>query len=440
MLPEFTCNFLATLAHPPWTTALRRNVYMTLEGEERTPFSLYVQPSSAIVGSLSQTTLFLHFNALPDELQLRVLTFCPASTLFQLMRVSSSLRTEASKLFWAHPDAYFLVKAQWLLDGGYPGYTHSDLAFLAHVQNVQVEYELGAEDSICPLRDETVEVQQDRITDFWKVFTKRCPRAKRVIVTQSWMSLPTRKETQSVPKALRLLLESCPLGITASSFVVEEADVCTGLYAAVLGVQKWQRVVHQLGADKSWEKTKVGQDWKAILVPAKRFTGPVGRFQEVQYRGSLLVLEEDGLWPILVEALDRYYFEDGKSRGFLCPSAGCNEHFQKAGEWTIHAAELHNHEWRRDERLQLLPQAIRGEFKERERILGEKRKKIEQEARKIHEEWERGGEQQQREIQCMWREQLENDAAWEMGEDACYRGQGWQEFWEEMAARDGGKR
>ena len=148
MLPEFTCNFLTTLAHPPWTAALRRNVYMTLEGEERIPFSLYVQPDSAAAGSSCQATSFVCFNALPDELKLRILSFCSASTLFQLMRVSSGLRTEASKLFWAHPNAYFLVEAQWLLDGGYPGYTHSDLAFLANVQNVQVDYRVGAQNTI----------------------------------------------------------------------------------------------------------------------------------------------------------------------------------------------------------------------------------------------------------------------------------------------------
>jgi hypothetical protein len=30
------------------------------------------------------------------------------------MRVSSMLRTEASKLFWANPDAYFIAELPWL--------------------------------------------------------------------------------------------------------------------------------------------------------------------------------------------------------------------------------------------------------------------------------------------------------------------------------------
>lgn len=112
------------------------------------------------------------------------------------MKVSSTLRTEASKLFWANTEAYVLIEAQWLLEGGYPGYTHSDLGFLAHVQNVEVDYWQGIDDRICPLHEDgTVEVQQDQITNFWESLVKRCPRAKRVIVNQCWTSLQARKET-----------------------------------------------------------------------------------------------------------------------------------------------------------------------------------------------------------------------------------------------------
>jgi hypothetical protein len=106
MLPEFVCNFLATLTHPPWTKALRRDLHMTLEGEERIPFSFYVRPSPATAGSSCQTTSFSHYNALPSELQVYILTFCSAPTLFQLMKVSSGLRADVGKLFWADPEAY----------------------------------------------------------------------------------------------------------------------------------------------------------------------------------------------------------------------------------------------------------------------------------------------------------------------------------------------
>ncbi|KAH6615284.1 hypothetical protein C7974DRAFT_403617 [Boeremia exigua] len=318
MLPEFACNFLATLAHPPWTTALRRDLYMTVEGEEQTPFSLYVQSSPTRTGSFCQTTSLSRFSMLPPELQFRILTFCPASTLFQLMRVSSMLRTEASKLFWAHSDACFLIEARWLLDGGYPSHTYTDLAFLANVQNVQIEYRVDAEDIICPLRDGVVKVQPDQIAHFWTTFTKRCPKAKQAVVNQSWTSQTRGETTQRVPEALELLIRSCPPKIAAFAFIAEEAESLVGSSASALSAYKWQRAVYQPGAGSLWEKVKLGRDWKTVLVPAKPLSGLVGRFQECQRRGLLLMLEEDGLWPILVEALDRYHFDEGRSKSFSC--------------------------------------------------------------------------------------------------------------------------
>jgi hypothetical protein len=173
-----------------------------------------------------------------------------------------------------------------LLEGGYPGYIHSDLAFLAQVQNVQVDYTVGTQNRICPLRDETVEVRPDQITEFWASFAKRCPRAKRVIVNQCLTPVPSVRETHRVPRALQVLVQSSPTGIRASAFIVEkEVNVPAGSGATTLSAQKWQRAVYQLSADSRWEKVKSSQVWKMILVPAKRFSGPVGHFQELLLRG-----------------------------------------------------------------------------------------------------------------------------------------------------------
>ncbi|KAF2844275.1 hypothetical protein T440DRAFT_27683 [Plenodomus tracheiphilus IPT5] len=272
MLPEFIPNFLATLSHPPWNKALQHNLHMTIEGEKRTPLSSYVQPSSSIIGSSSPTALFPYFNVLPDELQVHILTYCSSSTLFQLMKLSSALRTEASKLCWANTEAYFLVEARWLLDGGYPGYTHSDLAFLAQVQNVEVDYWQGTDDRICPLHEDgTVEVQQDQIKNFWESLGRRCPMAKRVIVNQCWTSLRARKEVHCVPKALQHLIQTHPTGVRASVFIVEEeVDLHAGASVTTSCAEKWQRAVYQLSADSRWEKVKSQQDWDTVLAPAKR--------------------------------------------------------------------------------------------------------------------------------------------------------------------------
>jgi hypothetical protein len=82
------------------------------------------------------------------------------------MHVSSALRADASKLFWANPSAYFLVDAYWLLDRGYPGYQCSDLTFLQNVQNVEIEYEPSTNNDIWPRLGEEMAIRQDRITTF----------------------------------------------------------------------------------------------------------------------------------------------------------------------------------------------------------------------------------------------------------------------------------
>lgn len=428
MLPEYIPNFLATLAHPPWTEPLRHHLYMTLSGEQRTPFALYVQPSATSTNSICQNSLFILFNALPAELQLRILTFCSASTLFQLMRVSSSLRVEARKLFWAHPDAYFVVEAHWFFDGGYAGYTYNDLAFLAQVQNIQIDYEPGSHE-VCPLHDDGIEeVRQDRIEHFWQTVQKRCPRAKRIIINHDWVPISTRKETHCVPRALQHLVRLSPSEITTCTFVVEHANNFAGSIASDPSSEKCQRAVYQLCPDGSWEKTKSGQDWKTVLVPAKQFSGPVGQFHELQHRGSLFFLEEDGLWPILVEALDRYHFDGGRNQPFSCPSARCDGYFQKPGEWTIHAAEFHNQEWMGSNSIDMLPEEVQGDLEEGRARVAKKREEMTQRGERIREEWNSAGQEQQREIRRLWLEQLRDDPLWETGEGSWIDNRLWQEF------------
>jgi hypothetical protein len=405
---------------------------MTLEGERRIPFYSYVQPRRTTAALAGQGVLFRCFSALPLELQIRILTLCSARTLFQMMQVSSVLRAEACKVFWANPNAYFLVQAEWLLGGGYPGCTYSDVPFLAHVQNVQIDYWEGTDSTICLLRNGTLEIRQDRITEFWRSFTRRCPDAKRVIINQCWMSPLWRKETQPIPRALQILLDSCPPGIQASAFVVRDTE-SEGLdtSAAVKVAEKWQRSVYQQSSKSTWVKVQSGQNWKTILTPTKRFQGPVGRFHEMRHRGLMLELQEDGLWPLTIEALGRHQFQGGRQEPFFCPAAECRAYLEGAEEWLVHAAELHYQEWMRGERFAMLPQGRREEFEARARVLKRRREEVEQRGREIVDEWNKGGKGKQKEIEDKWIEQLESDRAWDTGKKGS-KSQLWEEFWQEM--------
>jgi hypothetical protein len=146
---ENICNLLATLPTPPWTKPLNWNLHLAKDDKEHIPFASYVRPDSVSPLHISS---FPQFGKLPTELKVHILTFCSAPSLLQVMRVSSTLRIEAAKLFWADPNSYYLIEFSWLLDGGYPGNTCHDLSFLSHVQNVEVHCGCDMTSKLDPIR------------------------------------------------------------------------------------------------------------------------------------------------------------------------------------------------------------------------------------------------------------------------------------------------
>ncbi|KAF2185367.1 hypothetical protein K469DRAFT_708149 [Zopfia rhizophila CBS 207.26] len=427
MFPEYVCNLLATLRYPPWTKELNWGLHMTMEGEERIPFHSYVQPGTASTCFPGQISSMPQFSTLPVELQLRILSFCSARTLFQVMRVSSALRIEASKLFWANPDAYFLVDAHWLLNGGHPGYTGCDLPFLSHVQNVEIEYHHGRDDEICPLHDGVMEVRRELITNLWKSFKKRFPNAKRVVINQNWVSPPWRNETEPVPQALQILIQYCPPEIEAFAFIVEEENLTIGTSTSVPSMKKWQRSLYRRSAGDIWTRVGTGRRHKTILVPMKHFHGPVGGFERLKHEGERVLLQQHGLWPLSLEALDRHYFDNKKHKSFSCPYSDCDAYFEKAGEWTVHAIESHVKDWRMGKRFCILPDELRVVFEERERALEGNKEEINTQLWKTIDEWNEEGGEKRRQMEREWMEQLENDEAWNTGKTARESGL-WREF------------
>ena len=330
--------------------------------------------------------------------------------------MSSVLRAEASKLFWANPKAYFLVSSNWLTDGAYPAYTHCNISFLPYVQNVLVDSREGTDQRIFPIHDETMVVRPERITVFWNSLTKRCPNVKRVFIDQNWLSSPRRMESQQVPRALRILIHSSPSDIQTSTFIVEETnDTPTVCSASILSTPTCQRSLYRPSAGGIWALVKSPQPWKTILPPAKKFNGPVGRYQQLDYNRTLTQLQRNGLWPLMVEALDRHYFYMGNNELFSCPSSTCNAYFQKAGEWTIHAAESHYNDWVTRDRFSILPRELRVEFEEREKALGRKEDEIRRIFNNMRDDWREGSVRKQREKERGWIEQLEKDMAWNTG-------------------------
>lgn len=140
MLPQNACNLIAALSathqkdEPDW------DLHITTGWERRIPFCSYVSLRTTKISMQKPGSSFSQFSKLPSELQIHTLSFCAASTLFQAMQASPVIRKEASKLFWANPNAYFPVPAYWLLEGGYPGFAWWDSNFQDCVRNVEIEF------------------------------------------------------------------------------------------------------------------------------------------------------------------------------------------------------------------------------------------------------------------------------------------------------------
>jgi hypothetical protein len=356
------------------------------------------------------------------------------------MQVSSVLRAEASKLFWANPKAYFLISADWLIDGADSAYTYCDLSFLPYIQNVLIDYHMGIESKICPMHDQTMVVRPERIAAFWKNLIKRCPNVKRVVIDQNWLSHSWRKESQRVPRAARILIHSSPSYIQTSAFIVEETENSpTAHSASTPSDPVYQRSLYRPSAGGGvWAPVKVARPWKVILPPAKQFNGPVGKYEKLDYDSTLTLLQRNGLWSLMVEALDRHHFDMGNTKPFLCPSSNCDAFFQKAGEWSVHAAKSHYNDWVTGDRFRILPKELKVEFEEFEKAVDRKGDEIRRISNDIRDNWKQGG-RKQREIERGWMEQLENDVAWNTGTTP-NESRLWRNFVREMEQDDFGYR
>jgi hypothetical protein len=416
MLPEFVPNFLATLSYPPWTEKLRWGLRFTVAGEEQVPFHSYVQGRSTETSMPLHDSTFPQFSTLPTELQNHILFMCSARTLFQVMQVSSALRAEASKLFWSNPGAYFLVSADWLIDGAYPAYTDLDLDFLPYVQNLVVKYSGTTYWKLCAHNDGIVTVRPEQIAAFWKSMSKRCPSVKRVVVDKNSLSPSWRNESQPVSRAVRMLLQSAPSSIHTSAFIVEKTAYTPAVHSSSTPTTtSFQRSLYRPSLGDMWAPVSSFQPWKTIVPPAKQFNGPVGRFTQLDYDTAITKLQRDGIWPLMVEALDRHHFDMGNHEPFSCPSPTCDVYFQEAGQWTVHAAESHYRDWVVGDRFSTLPSKLRVEFEEREKAFARKRAEIRRRFRGIKDEWRLGGIEKQREVKRAWMEQFQEDKAWDAG-------------------------
>lgn len=244
----------------------------------------------------------------------------------------------------------------------------------------------------------------------------RFPGAKRVVINKNWESLTIRYQNdEPIACSIKVLVETCPTDLDISAFVLVEVGSGCGKRTARPVAKNWHRVLYRLADDGQWRKvTTSGFERNTVLMPPKRFHGPFGEFNGIWYEQERIQLQLTGLGAVAIEALDRHYFGKETPEPFHCPESGCDAYFEKAGQWTWHAAEAHMIDMF-IARPEMLPHALQHGVEERKNKLIKEAETRRTKFRKLFKDWNEEGGEKRREIERGWIHQLDNDEAWSTG-------------------------
>lgn len=293
------------------------------------------------------------------------------------MSGSSKLRIEASKLFWAQPNVYYLLKDYFLLRGGDPDFKVHDSSFLASVQRVEVEFTRFL---LPHLRGVSMDDRRKIAGAFWKTVKKRVPNVKSVVINQA-----DYRTRDFLHLELQALLETCPPTIDASALVYEENPSCvvTPFLNTSSCPTAWRRSLYQFTAGCEDSKLASFLSRKTIMTP---ISGTVNEIMRARLVYDRSLLQHSALWPLLIEVVERHHFGGEEVKPFSCPGDACHSLFDKAGQWTIHAAETHIPNELDDGLIDILPDDLRLIFEEHKRTLEEARFQLTQEIARLYRE------------------------------------------------------
>ena len=323
----------------PWLTSLNWDLCATASGEICTPFQHYVrQGQERAKPSLHSFTIFLR---LPIELQNYILSFCDRKALWQVMRSSPSTRKEAAKLFWSNPAVRFVIDGPWLLSGGYPGITYSDLEACKCMRYLYVEFShtssnlgsewLDGEQQHINFRDDVEGLassyEEHQITEFWKTLRRRFPCAKDVVLGAEGID----ESDAIVFEELIQMVGRCPDGISArlSRFCPD-----TPLTFRPVSRQLFQQT-HADSSRFSLELTKASWSPQLVLPPIQKRSGPVGAYERWLHDGDLYNYIQNARKLLLIQAIEAYYLHTLQA-ACICPFPNCGRKFEEPGQWALH--------------------------------------------------------------------------------------------------------
>jgi hypothetical protein len=307
------------------------------------PFYLYVERS---ISTALDSKDFFWFGQLPIELQYRVLRSCDASTLFSLMHTTSTLRTEAGKLFWSQQDTWYRCDAAFFtVMGGSPGPSMTCTKFSKNVQQLDIlfttlwnEFEEAKPDAqighaavpAYNLKWERMSVSSKMLT-FWKTIKERFPSVKQVVFSDHFPIEAAENKDQRAPSNPNYvaLIRACPPSFDLKAFVC---------------LTNWVRFryddidrLYRLGTGPqvSWELVDDDFTRKVVIPGAKKFEGPVGKFQKLVYHKQVVQARATGKRQVMMDLWIKY--ELGNNPAIcVCPKEECATPFSTLKEWKSH--------------------------------------------------------------------------------------------------------
>jgi hypothetical protein len=394
------------IAEGNWKRPLDFSLHGDFYGELFSPFSSYVRQT----GWTKSNESIGQYANLPTELQLKILQFCDAATLFRLMHTSRNMRVEARKLFFSNPGVWYLVHAKWLLTGGYPAYTKLDLDMLACVEQLNVDFSwmherlwmtpegsgrwAGTEEDAAATAYGGMDEQ---IRVFWETVQRRLPQLKHVILSDQC----TRSERRP-PALWKKVGRMCPASIDVSFYHLNADDPYNGRSKRTW----WRRVINQT----TTHDANVRYDWEScselpeliVIPPNHEFRGPVGRYEHFNAKYADHNARRRATRMQRIAAMERLHFHQ-THKPFGCSAPDCTAWFAQPEEYTTHANKT-----RHDEK-DTLPAVYEAAFAENDEKLKQLWKETNDLDSSFLEWWDVEGSEKREAAQKEFVHQLEHD-------------------------------
>lgn len=308
-------------------------------GAPLTSFTLFVRPTQVPTHTTTSTRpkTIVWYKDLSLELILNIYKFCDAATLFQLIRACPFGRDAARKLFWAHSDVWYSVSSRWLIHhAGFPGPVWHCAKFARYIQQLEVDFdrEMGIQFKNWPRMDDEPRPQLplvDNVKRFWNSLYSNFPAVRYVVLRTGEPYIPHENPAQ-VPNLHVFLLREKPVNVELIlSFLQREP----GTPKSIVGSQERVAVRY---SGTGWQVRGPDPSQQRVLIPNKRFAGPVGEVQHYRMYSELAQLSWRAVRKLRFEAYDYYHFTKGASVCYRkCLKPDCQVTFTQPGEWGLHA-------------------------------------------------------------------------------------------------------